>query len=99
MKTWIDLLGRNTNYVHVDGNRIVRDDPETDYPQRKVTILWTFDTEKQAEENFQAWLREVIAPPPGSWASVAVLMAQTSPVEDDPDFWDRWKDEMKERDM
>ena len=36
-------------------------------------------------------------PPPGSWASVARLMAQSSP--DDGFDWDAWKDEMKERDM
>lgn len=42
---------------------------------------------------------EPALPPPGSWASVARLMAQTDPVDGDPDFWDRWKDEMKERDM
>lgn len=26
----------------------------------------------------------------------ARIMAQECPVDDDPDFWDRWKDEMKE---
>jgi len=36
------------------------------------------------------------APPPGSWAETAWLMAQ----EDDDGFdWDLWKDEMKERDL
>jgi hypothetical protein len=103
MKTWIDLLGRDTDWVHVDENRIVRDDPETDYPERKVTVLWTFDTPEQAEENFDAWLLEVIReqdgpnqPPIGTWASVARIMAQN----DDSGFdWDAWKDEMKERDM
>tara|TARA_B100000287_G_scaffold399642_1_gene418144 strand:- start:219 stop:878 length:660 start_codon:yes stop_codon:yes gene_type:complete len=35
-------------------------------------------------------------PPPGSWAATARMMAQN----DDSGFdWDRWKDEMKERDM
>ena len=35
-------------------------------------------------------------PPPGSWAATARMMAQG----DDSGFdWDRWKDEMKERDM
>jgi hypothetical protein len=101
-KTWIELLGRNTDYVHVDENRIVRDDPEVDYPNRTLTVLWTFDTPEQAETNFQAWLREVIKeqdaksnlPPAGTWASVAFLMAQG----DDSGFdWDAWKDEMKER--
>ena len=104
MKTWIDLLGMQTDYVHVDENRIVRDDPETNYPERTVTVLWTFDTPEQAQTNFDAWLREVVAelekplngPPPGSWASVARMMAQG----DDSGFdWDAWKDEMKERDM
>lgn len=27
----------------------------------------------------------------------ARIMAETSPMDDDPDFWDRWKDETKER--
>ena len=37
-----------------------------------------------------------LEPPPGSWAAVARMMAQ----DDDSGFdWDRWKDEMKERDM
>ena len=35
-------------------------------------------------------------PPPGSWAATARMMAQG----DDSGFdWDRWKDEMKERDL
>ena len=96
MKTWIDLLGRNTDWVHVDGNSIVRGWEE-------VTVLWTFDTPEQAEQNFEAWLLEIIKeqdaalgpnqPPPGSWASVARLMAQN----DDSGFdWDAWKDEMKD---
>ena len=35
-------------------------------------------------------------PPPGSWAATARMMAQN----DDSGFdWDRWKDEMKERDI
>lgn len=34
-------------------------------------------------------------PPPGSWAETARFMASI-----DPDFdWDRWKDEMKDREM
>jgi len=43
--------------------------------------------------------KPVNVPPPGTWASVAFLMAQTCPPEEeglDPDFWDRWKDEMKD---
>lgn len=51
------------------------------------------------EQGYYALPEQAPQPPPGSWAAVARLMAQTSPVEDDPDFWDRWKDEMKERDM
>lgn len=35
-------------------------------------------------------------PEPGTLAFTAKAMAQMSPVEGDPDFWDRWKDEMKE---
>ncbi len=103
-KTWIDLFGRNADFVRVDGCQIVRGTEE--HWKNQFTVLWHFDTPEQAEESFQAWLREIIAeqdakrsphePPPGSWASVARMMAQG----DDSGFdWDAWKDEMKERDM
>jgi len=37
-----------------------------------------------------------VGPPPGSWAATARIMAQG----DDSGFdWDRWKDEMKEKDL
>ncbi len=97
MKTWIDLLGRDTDYVHVDGCDIVRG-------WEKCEVLWHFDTPEQAQQNFEAWLKEVIKeqdakvnePPVGTWASVARIMAQN----DDSGFdWDAWKDEMKERDL
>ena len=43
---------------------------------------------------------ERTVPPAGTWASTARLMAEFYPeVDGDPDFWDRWKDEMKDRDM
>lgn len=98
-KTWIDLLGRDTDYVHVDGCDIVRGFEE-------CVVLWHFDTPEQAEASFDAWLREVIKetsvppgpndPPPGSWAAVARMMA----ANDDSGFdWDAWKDEMKEREL
>lgn len=38
------------------------------------------------------------APVPDSYAHTAREMARLCPVEGDPDFWDRWKDEMKDRD-
>lgn len=38
-------------------------------------------------------------PVPDSYAATARMMAEICPVEDDPDFWDRWKDDMKERDL
>ena len=41
----------------------------------------------------------VTEPPVGTYAFTARLMAQAMPVDDDPDFWDRWKDEMKDRDL
>ena len=40
---------------------------------------------------------EIPMPPVGSWAFTARLMAQSMPQEGDPEFWDRWKDENKER--
>lgn len=107
MKTWIDLLGRNTDWVMVDENRVVRSIPDEELPtQRHVTVLWTCDTPEQAQSVMEAWLTEVIKsnltppspndPPPGSWAAVARMMA----ADDDSGFdWDAWKDEMKERDL
>ena len=38
-------------------------------------------------------------PPVGTYAFTARLMAETLSDPDDPDFWDRWKDEMKDRDL
>ncbi len=38
-------------------------------------------------------------PPVGTYAFTARLMAETFSDPDDPDFWDRWKDEMKDRDL
>ena len=44
--------------------------------------------------------KERTVPPAGTWAATARLMAEIYPeVDGDPDFWDRWKDEMKDRDM
>ena len=40
--------------------------------------------------------REIHQPPAGSWAATARMMADAMPIEGDPGFWDRWKDEMKE---
>ena len=37
--------------------------------------------------------------PVGTYAFTARLMAETLSDPDDPDFWDRWKDEMKDRDL
>ena len=37
------------------------------------------------------------SPPPGSWASVAFLMASLpQDPDEEPIDWDAWKDEMKE---
>ena len=43
-------------------------------------------------------LNPIPQPTPGTYAHTARLMAELMPVDDDPDFWDRWKDEMKDRD-
>lgn len=111
-KSWIDLLGRDTDWVHVDENRIVRGFPDSPFDDMvPVTVLWTCDTPEQAQTVFEAWLTEIIkeqdaklpplvnVPPIGTYAYTAMMMARYSPVEGDPDFWDRWKDEMKERDL
>lgn len=45
-------------------------------------------TEKPAQSTYQ--------PEIGTYAYTARMMAEICPVDDDPDFWDRWKDEMKE---
>ena len=38
-------------------------------------------------------------PEPGTLAFTARMMAQSMPDDEDPDFWDRWKDEMKDEQM
>lgn len=35
--------------------------------------------------------------PIGSWAETARLMAGFNPSDEEAEFWDNWKDEMKER--
>lgn len=40
-----------------------------------------------------------LMPPVGTYAFTARLMADLMPDDEDPDFWDRWKDEMKDRDL
>lgn len=37
-------------------------------------------------------------PQPGTYAFTAWLMAGPNPSTSEGDFWDNWKDEMKERD-
>lgn len=51
-KKWIELLGHDTNLVHVDANRIVRGFDT-------MTILWSFDNQEKAEKAFKAWLEEI----------------------------------------
>lgn len=41
---------------------------------------------------------EDVVPVPGTYAYTARLMAEIFPG-DDPDFWDRWKDEQKDRSL
>lgn len=40
---------------------------------------------------------EAEGPPPGTWAATARMMAGRNPSAAEGEFWDRWKDEMKER--
>ena len=39
---------------------------------------------------------ERVEPPVGSWAATARMMAGPNPSDEEAEFWDRWKDEMKE---
>ena len=51
-------------------------------------------------EELETESAERTVPPVGTWASTARLMAEFYPEDDEwTDFWDRWKDEMKDRDM
>lgn len=38
-------------------------------------------------------------PQPGTWAHTARLLAGPNPTPEEAEFWDNWKDEMKERDL
>jgi len=42
---------------------------------------------------------ECNCPPMGTYAFTAFLMAGPNPTEEEGDFWDNWKDEMKDRDF
>jgi hypothetical protein len=39
---------------------------------------------------------EVSGPPIGTYAFTARMMAGPNPTQEEAEFWDRWKDEMKE---
>jgi len=41
--------------------------------------------------------RKASGPPAGSYAATARMMAGPSPSAEEGEYWDRWKDEMKER--
>jgi hypothetical protein len=51
-KTWTDLLGNCQPGDHVSGRYWVRPGEG-----RQRRVLWTFGTERQAEESFQWWQR------------------------------------------
>lgn len=51
---------------------------------------------KRIQAEAEAAARDPHAPPPGSWADVARMMASLGG--DDGIDWDAWKDEMKETD-
>jgi len=64
--------------------------------QQNLARLNKEDAEFMADWNKTGEPKETRGPAPGSWAATARMMAQG----DDSGFdWDRWKDEMKERDM
>ncbi len=41
----------------------------------------------------------IVGPPAGSWAATARLMAGPNPTDEEGEFWDRWKDEMKMKEL
>lgn len=49
-------------------------------------------------DDYLDWLNKpkAMEPPVGTYAATARMMADMAPVDGDPDFWDRWKDEMKD---
>ena len=97
------------DYANAEADRI---DAETDNQEMRLNKLNAkLAREKKYSKPVQsdAWYQNdspageckgdggsLSGPPPGSWAATARMMAQN----DDSGFdWDRWKDEMKERDM
>lgn len=60
--------------------------------------LWSELDGAASVEDMEAELAELEARGlvPGTAAYTAALMATACPVDGDPDFWDRWKDDMKE---
>jgi hypothetical protein len=57
------------------------------------------DTQECRDYQDERELERDNMPPVGTYAFTARLMAETLSDPDDPDFWDRWKDEMKDRDL
>ena len=41
-------------------------------------------------------VEEGYEPEPGTWAATARMMAGPNPSAEEAEFWDRWKDQMKE---
>ena len=65
---------------------------QEEYYQRHLARLNSDDEQRESEE-------ESRGPEPGTWAHTARMMAGPNPSEEEGEFWDRWKDEMKDRDM
>jgi len=66
---------------------------QEEYYQRHLASLNSDDAQRESVEE------ESRGPKPGTWAHTARMMAGPNPSEEEGEFWDRWKDEMRDRDM
>ena len=63
--------------------------------ERVATVLTEAILPMLPKENEE----EEIGPEPGTWAFAARVMAGPNPSEEEAEFWDNWKEEMKQRDL
>jgi hypothetical protein len=71
---------------------------QEEYYQRHLARLNKEDAQREYREQIGVE-EESRGPKPGTWAHTARMMAGPNPSEEEGEFWDRWKDEMKDRDM
>jgi hypothetical protein len=74
------------------------DDFDTQIHPEDTQEYLDYEDERELERHVALWQNDPL-PPVGTYAFTARLMAETLSDPDDPDFWDRWKDEMKDRDL